>query len=85
MRALAPTLVHDLTLCNSGVVPRERLAQVAVPTLALSGGASAPWAARACAEVAAAVPGARTRVLEGQTHGAQDDVLAPVLVEWFLA
>jgi hypothetical protein len=33
--------------------------------------------------VAAAVPGARTRVLEGQTHGAADDVLAPVLIEWF--
>jgi len=85
MRALAPTLVHDLTLCNRGVVPRERLGRVAVPTLAISGGASPPWAARACDDVAAAVPGARTRVLEGQTHGAADDVLAPVLAEWFLS
>jgi hypothetical protein len=85
MRALAPTLVHDLVLCNRGVVPRERLAKVAVPTLALAGGDSPPWAARACADVAAAVPGARTRVLAGQTHGAADDVLAPVLVEWFLS
>jgi pimeloyl-ACP methyl ester carboxylesterase len=85
MRALAPTLVHDLVLCNGGVVPRERLATVAVPTLAISGGDSPPWAARACAEVAAALPDARTRVLEGQTHGAADDVLAPALVEWFLS
>jgi pimeloyl-ACP methyl ester carboxylesterase len=85
MRALAPTLVHDLLLCNRGLVPAERLARVAVPTLAISGGESPPWAARACADVAAAVPGARTLVLEGQTHGAADDVLAPVLVEWFLS
>jgi pimeloyl-ACP methyl ester carboxylesterase len=67
------------------VVPRERLARVAVPALALSGGASPEWAARACTEVAAAVPGARAQVLPGQTHAAQDDVLAPVLVEWFRA
>lgn len=85
MRALAPTLVHDLVLCNRGVVPRDRLAQIAVPTLAISGGDSPPWAARACDDVAAAVPGARTRVLPGQTHGAADDVLVPVLVDWFLS
>lgn len=85
MRSLAPTLVHDLVLCARGVVPRERLATVAAPTLAISGGDSPPWAARACAEVARAVRDGRTRVLEGQTHGAADDVLAPVLIEWFLS
>jgi pimeloyl-ACP methyl ester carboxylesterase len=85
MRALAPTLVHDLLLCHRGVVPHERLSRIDVPTLALSGGASPAWAARACAEVAAVIPGARTQVLEGQTHAAADDVLAPVLVDWFLS
>jgi pimeloyl-ACP methyl ester carboxylesterase len=85
MRALAPTLVHDLVLCNGGAVPRERLAKIAVPTLAISGGESPPWAARACADVAAAVPAARTRVFEGQTHAAADDVLAPLLTAWFLS
>jgi pimeloyl-ACP methyl ester carboxylesterase len=85
MRALAPTLVHDLMLCNGGVVPRERLARIAAPTLAISGGDSPPWAARACADVAAVVPDVRTRVLAGQTHGAADDVLTPVLVDWFLS
>lgn len=85
MRALAPTLVHDLTLCNRGVVPRERLSRIGVPTLAVSGGASPEWAARACADVAAALPDGRTAVLEGQTHGAAGDVVAPLLVEWFLS
>jgi hypothetical protein len=85
MRALAPTLVHDLVLCNGGVLPRDRLARVAVPALAIAGGESPPWAARACADVAAVLPDARARVLAGQAHAAADDVLAPVLVEWFLS
>jgi pimeloyl-ACP methyl ester carboxylesterase len=83
MRALAPTLVHDLTLCNGGRVPADRLAAVTAPTLTIAGGASPEWAERAAEEVAATVPDGRTRVLDGQTHGVADDVLAPVLVEWF--
>jgi pimeloyl-ACP methyl ester carboxylesterase len=83
MRELAPTLVHDLTLCDGGRVPRERLARITAATLALSGGASPDWAARACAQVAAVVPAARTGVLDGQTHAVAPDVLAPVLVDWF--
>jgi hypothetical protein len=85
MRELAPSLVNDLTLCNGGVAPRDRIVRVGVPTLAVSGGASPEWAGRACAEVAAVVPGARTAVLEGQTHGAADDVVAPLLIEWFVS
>jgi hypothetical protein len=85
MRGLAPTLVNDLTLCNRGVLPRDRFARIGVPTLAAYGGASPEWAGRACAEVAAAVPGARTAVLEGQTHGAADDVVAALLIGWFLS
>ncbi|SDY39805.1 hypothetical protein SAMN05661080_03355 [Modestobacter sp. DSM 44400] len=38
MCELAPTLVYDLTLTNGGVVPVERLARIAVPTLVLAGG-----------------------------------------------
>jgi pimeloyl-ACP methyl ester carboxylesterase len=85
MRALAPTLVHDLTLSNRGLVPGERLERVPVPVLAVSGGASPEWAARACEGVAAVVRDGRTAVLEGQPHGAAHDAVAPVLIEWFLS
>jgi pimeloyl-ACP methyl ester carboxylesterase len=81
MRELAPPLVYDLTLCNSGVVPRERLARIGVPTVTISGGSSPEWAGHACAGVAAAVPGARHVVLDGQTHAVAHDVVAPVLID----
>ena len=83
MRALAPTLVHDLTLSDGGTVPRERLARVAVPVLALAGGASAEWAQRACRRVVDAVPDGRAAVLDGQTHGVAAEAVAPLLVDWF--
>jgi pimeloyl-ACP methyl ester carboxylesterase len=84
MLELAPALVYDLTLGNGGIVPRERLAGIAVPTVAVSGGASPEWAARAGAAVADAVPGARHVVLDGQTHAVAHEVIAPLLLE-FLA
>jgi pimeloyl-ACP methyl ester carboxylesterase len=84
MRELAPPLVYDLTLTNGGAVPDERLARIGVPTLALSGGGSPEWAGRAGAAVAAAVPGARHLVLDGQTHAVAHEVIAPVLVDHFL-
>jgi pimeloyl-ACP methyl ester carboxylesterase len=85
MRELAPPLVYDLTLCNGGTAPRERLSRIGVPTLTISGGDSPEWADRACATVAAAVPGARHEVLDGQTHAVAHDAVAPVLIEHFRA
>ena len=61
-------------------MPTDRLANVRVPTLVLSGGASPDWARNAVDAVAATIPGARHVSLDGQTHGAADEVLAPVLV-----
>jgi pimeloyl-ACP methyl ester carboxylesterase len=85
MRELAPPLVHDLTLCNGGVVPRERLARISAPTVTISGGASPAWAARACATVAAAVQVGRHVVLGGQSHAVAHDAVAPVLNDRFRA
>ena len=83
MREPAPSLVYDFTLCNGGVVPRERLARIGVPTVTISGGSGPEWAGGACAAVAAAVPGARHLVLAGQTHAVAHDMVAPVLIDHF--
>jgi pimeloyl-ACP methyl ester carboxylesterase len=83
MLELASGLVYDLTLCNGGVVPRERLARIGVPAVAVSGGASGEWASRAGAAVADAVPGARHLVLDGQTHAVAHDAIAPLLLGAF--
>ena len=77
MLAIAHTLPYDVTLCNGGVAPVDRLAKIPARTLALAGGASAGWAAEAAETIAATVPDASMQVLPGQGHGAADDVLAP--------
>jgi pimeloyl-ACP methyl ester carboxylesterase len=67
-------------------VPTERAASLAVPTLVMDGEAS-EWSfmhttAKALAN---AIPNARHRTLERQTHEVAAEVIAPVLVEFFAA
>jgi pimeloyl-ACP methyl ester carboxylesterase len=81
--AMAHTLPYDLEICGDQVIPAGRMAAIAVPVLALSGGASPAWARDSVRALADAVPGARHASLEGQTHGVAPEVLAPVLVEFF--
>jgi pimeloyl-ACP methyl ester carboxylesterase len=80
LAALAHTLPYDLTICTE---PVENLAKVAVPTLLVSGANSPQWLREVAYEVARKVPDAQEVTLAGQDHGAADDVLAPVLVEFF--
>jgi pimeloyl-ACP methyl ester carboxylesterase len=82
--ALAHTLPYDLAIVGDQRVPTARLATIDVPTLVLSGGASPRWARAAVEAVASAVPHSQHLVLEGQTHNAADDVVAPVLTSFFL-
>jgi pimeloyl-ACP methyl ester carboxylesterase len=83
--AVAPTLAYDAAaLGDNGAVPTERAARLGVPTLIMAGGAS-EWSfmhvtAKALAE---AMPNAQHRTLEGQSHEASAEALAPVLVEFF--
>jgi pimeloyl-ACP methyl ester carboxylesterase len=81
---IAHTLPYDLAVCGDQSLPEKRIARIAIPTLALSGGESPAWARNSVDAVANAIPGARQRTLPGQTHGAADDVLAPVLFDFFL-
>ncbi|MCU1556153.1 MAG: alpha/beta hydrolase [Microbacteriaceae bacterium] len=83
MVAMAHTLPYDLALTGDGEVPAERLAGIAVPTLIMDGGTSAAWAGRAAASIVAAIPGARRLTVEGQDHGVDQTVLAPLLIEFF--
>ncbi|MFI2607414.1 alpha/beta fold hydrolase [Kitasatospora sp. NPDC018619] len=84
--AVAPTLAYDAAALGGrtgAAVPVDLLATVAVPTLVLDGGAS-PQTLRAPARaVAAAVPGARYRTLDGQTHEVAAEVLAPELLAFY--
>lgn len=83
MEAIAHTLLYDVSIVGDMALPRTRLAQIEVPVLAMCGGDSPAWARNAVAALAALLPNARLVSLDGQTHGASDDVLVPVLVQFF--
>jgi pimeloyl-ACP methyl ester carboxylesterase len=87
MEQVAHTLAYDGLIIGDRVfgdpLPVERWASVTMPTLVIDGGASPEWARNAVRALADVLPHARRRTLEGQTHGADPEVLAPVL-EGFL-
>ncbi|WP_405543383.1 alpha/beta hydrolase [Streptomyces phaeochromogenes] len=83
LEAVAPTLAYDNAVMGDGLVPRKRLASVAVPVLALAGGASPEWMRESARATAEAAPDGTYRVLEGQTHVVDPGVLAPALAEFF--
>ncbi|MBL1086653.1 alpha/beta hydrolase [Streptomyces actinomycinicus] len=83
MEAVAPSLAHDDAVMGDGLLPRARLAAIPVPVLSVAGGASPEWMRTASREIAETVPQGTYRVLEGQTHMVEPDVLGPVLAEFF--
>jgi alpha-beta hydrolase superfamily lysophospholipase len=84
MLALAHTIPYDNAIVRDGSLPTERLATIAVPTLAIDGGASPEWVRTAVAAVAAAVPGARHLTIPDQDHAVAPPALAPVLLDFLL-
>ena len=81
--AMAHTFVYDNILLGDGSVPVGRAAAVVAPTLVLAGGESFPFMRETARALAEAIPDARSRVLEGQTHAVAPEFLAPVLKEFF--
>ncbi|MER5756648.1 alpha/beta hydrolase [Streptomyces sp. NPDC002088] len=85
MEAIAPTLAYDNAVMGDGLVPRDRLASITVPVLAVAGGASPKWLREATRAVAESAPQGTYRILEGQAHMVDPNALAPVLAEFFTA
>jgi pimeloyl-ACP methyl ester carboxylesterase len=83
METIAPSLAYDNAVMGDGLMPRARLASITVPVLAVAGGASPSWMREATRAVAETVPEGTYRILEGQTHMVEPDVLGPVLAEFF--
>jgi pimeloyl-ACP methyl ester carboxylesterase len=83
--ALAPTLAYDIRLLNEGVLPTQRLGEIACPVLGTAGGLSPAWAAESVRAVASAVKDGEWRELKGQTHTVAPEVLASVLRERFVS
>lgn len=82
----ADSLPYDAIVCGEDLaLPSERLAAVAIPTLAVSGDQTWPWLMTGTRAVGDTVPAAETVVLEGEDHGilAEPEAPAPTLRKFF--
>ena len=94
MEKIAHTLVYDLTITgdtqSGDPATLRKWSTVTVPTLVMDGtvflGSEAKhtFMRTGAQEITKILPDARHRTLEGQDHGAADDVLVPVLKEFFI-
>ena len=87
LESLAHTLVYDYEVLGDRIwgkpLPASMADSITIPVLVLSGGDSPPTLRNAAASLAALLPNATTRTLEGQGHGAPAEVLAPILESFF--
>jgi pimeloyl-ACP methyl ester carboxylesterase len=87
LESLAHTLVYDFEVLGDRIsgkpLPASMADSITIPVLIFQGGASPPTLRNSATSLAALLPNATTRVLEGQGHGAPVDVLAPILEEFY--
>jgi hypothetical protein len=85
--SVAPTLAYDAAAMGAKrAVPVDRATQLKNTVLVMDGGANLaflPFMHTSATKLAKAIPGARQRTLEGQTHDVSSEVIAPILVEFF--
>ena len=87
LEAVAHTLPYDIAVLGGNMagkpLPAEKWTSVTIPVLVMDGGASPPWIRNTAQTLADALPSAEHRTLDGQTHSAAPDVLAPELERFF--
>jgi pimeloyl-ACP methyl ester carboxylesterase len=87
LEAVAHTIPYDGIIMGDTMsgnpATLRKWSSVAVPTLVIVGGASPAFFHNGAQTLVDNLPNAKSRVLPGQDHGPADDVLAPVLVEYF--
>jgi pimeloyl-ACP methyl ester carboxylesterase len=87
LKAVAHTIANDMMIMGEGQrgkpFPPGRFASVKASTLVMDGGKSPPWMRRGIRALADAVPNARYRTLDGQTHMVKAKAQAPVLKDFF--
>ncbi|HEU4541201.1 MAG TPA: alpha/beta hydrolase [Jiangellaceae bacterium] len=79
---LAHTLAYDALIMGDSTIPAERFGGINAPTLVLAGSESPGFLRQAAERTAAAIPGARLDVLEGQDHNVSGDAIAPVVAKF---
>jgi pimeloyl-ACP methyl ester carboxylesterase len=82
---IAHTLVYDGLAMGDYRIPTDVAASVTAPTLVLAGGADFPAMIESAKALAAAIPNATFRHLEGQGHNVDPAVIGAALAEFFVA
>ena len=89
LEAVAHTIVYDGTIMGDTMrgkpLPPERAASVSIPTLVMDGEASPVYMHHGARALVNLLPNGQHRRLAGQNHGPADDILVPVLVDFFKA
>jgi pimeloyl-ACP methyl ester carboxylesterase len=87
LEAVAHTISYDGEIMGDTMSGNpstlKKWATVTVPTLVMVGGASPSFFHHGTQALVDILPNATSRVLAGQDHGPADEVLTPVLVEYF--
>jgi pimeloyl-ACP methyl ester carboxylesterase len=88
LEAVAHTLTYDIAVLGENMagdpLPAQQWAAATAPTLVIDGGASPAWIRNSARTLAAVLPNAQRRTLEGQTHNAAPEVLAPEIERFFV-
>jgi len=85
LKAVGTTIRYDARVMGGDFeVPVAELGAVRVPTLTVWGSKAAKEMVAGNEKVAASIPGAQTRVLDGQTHNVTPAALAPVLRDFLV-
>ena len=87
LEAVAHTIAYDGAIMGDTMSGNpetlKKWASVTVPTLVMVGGASPAYFHNGAQTLVDILPNATLRVLAGQDHSPADDVLGPVLIEFF--
>jgi pimeloyl-ACP methyl ester carboxylesterase len=83
LKAVAHTLPYDAAIMGDNRVGAEPWGSIPTPTLVLDGGKAPSAVGKGADALAAALPNAERRTLEGQSHNVSMKALAPVLDSWF--
>jgi pimeloyl-ACP methyl ester carboxylesterase len=83
MKKIDFTLAYDYEVLGDGAVPEDVVKTIRVPALVMNGGKSMDFMQVAADRIAALIPDAQRKTLEGQAHQAAAEVMVPVLVEFF--
>jgi pimeloyl-ACP methyl ester carboxylesterase len=87
LKAIAHTLTYDAAVMGDtqagNPLAAGRWDAATTPTLVVVGGKSPEWMQNGTQALIGALPHARRRVLDGQTHMVKPRALAPVLAEFF--